>query len=86
MPTYEYRCKHCGHTFEEFQRITADPLKVCPACEQNGLERLIGAGAGIIFKGQGFYTTDYRRSSSGRSAGEESSDRASSKESEESSD
>lgn len=59
MPTYEYECEKCRHKFEVFQSITADPLKKCPTC--NGkVRRLIGVGAGLIFKGSGFYTTDYR--------------------------
>src|SRR3954447_16369945 len=60
MPTYDYRCKACGHEFEEFQSITAPTLKKCPKCGKPKLERLIGTGAGIIFKGSGFYETDYR--------------------------
>ena len=60
MPTYEYRCKACGHEFEEFQSITAEALKKCPECRKNKLERLIGTGAAILFKGSGFYETDYR--------------------------
>ena len=60
MPTYDYACKACGHRFEEFQSISAAPLKKCPACKKSKLERLIGAGAGVIFKGSGFYQTDYR--------------------------
>jgi len=60
MPTYDYACEKCGHTFEEFQSITADALRKCPACRKMGLKRLIGAGAAIIFKGSGFYQTDYR--------------------------
>ena len=63
MPTYDYACRACGHRFEEFQSISADPLKKCPACKKAKLERLIGAGAGIIFKGSGFYETDYRSAS-----------------------
>ena len=63
MPTYEYACGACGHRFDEFQSISADPLKKCPACKKPKLERLIGAGAGVIFKGSGFYQTDYRGSS-----------------------
>ena len=59
MPTYEYRCKSCGHTFEKFQPITAAPVRRCPKCKKS-VERLIGAGAGVIFKGSGFYGTDYR--------------------------
>jgi putative FmdB family regulatory protein len=62
MPTYEYRCRKCGHTFEKFQSITAEPVRRCPACGKNSAERLISAGAGVIFKGSGFYETDYKRS------------------------
>jgi putative FmdB family regulatory protein len=62
MPTYEYACGACGHRFDEFQSIAADPLTKCPACKKPKLERLIGAGAGVIFKGSGFYQTDYRGS------------------------
>ena len=62
MPTYDYACSACGHRFEEFQSITADALKKCPACKKAKLERLIGGGAGVIFKGSGFYQTDYRPS------------------------
>ena len=58
MPTYEYRCKKCGYEFEKFQQITAEPLKKCPKCGGH-VERLISGGAGIIFKGSGFYETDY---------------------------
>ena len=61
MPTYEYECRECGHQLEEFQGINAAPLKKCPACGRLKLRRLLGAGAGIIFKGSGFYQTDYRR-------------------------
>lgn len=63
MPTYEYACGACGHEFEEFQPITARPLRQCPSCRQRKLERLIGTGAGILFKGNGFYETDYRSES-----------------------
>ena len=62
MPTYDYACDACGHKFEEFQSITASPLHKCPKCGKNKLKRLIGMGAGIIFKGSGFYQTDYRSS------------------------
>lgn len=62
MPTYDYRCDACEHQFEEFQSITAKPLKKCPECGKNKLVRLIGTGAGVIFKGSGFYETDYRSS------------------------
>lgn len=60
MPTYAYACQKCDHEFETFQSITAKPLRKCPACGQAALKRLIGTGAGIIFKGSGFYATDYR--------------------------
>jgi len=60
MPTYDYECSACGHNFELFQSITANPVKKCPACHKPRAKRLIGTGAGIIFKGSGFYQTDYR--------------------------
>jgi putative FmdB family regulatory protein len=63
MPTYDYACDHCGHQFEKFQSMTATPLRVCPSCGEPALKRLIGTGAGIIFKGPGFYATDYRSES-----------------------
>lgn len=63
MPTYEYACRSCGHEFEEFQSMSAKPLRKCPECAKSALERLIGTGAGIIFKGGGFYETDYRSES-----------------------
>ncbi len=60
MPTYEYECRQCGHHCDVFQSITAKPLTRCPACKRPSLRRLIGSGAGIIFRGPGFYQTDYR--------------------------
>ena len=60
MPTYDYKCRGCDHRWEEFQRITADPTKTCPECGKPKAERVIGAGAGVLFKGTGFYQTDYR--------------------------
>ncbi len=63
MPTYEYRCKSCGHEFEEFQQITAEPLVICPKCAEPSLKRVMGSGAGMIFKGSGFYLTDYKKNS-----------------------
>ena len=60
MPTYDYRCTACKHAFEEFQSMTAKVLKKCPACGKSALERLIGTGAALVFKGSGFYQTDYR--------------------------
>lgn len=63
MPTYDYQCDACGHAFERFQSITASPLKKCPGCGKLKLKRLLGTGAGLIFKGSGFYETDYRSDS-----------------------
>lgn len=60
MPTYEYECPKCGHRFEKFQSISDPPVKTCPKCRGRKVKRLIGTGAGIIFKGSGFYGTDYR--------------------------
>src|SRR3954471_10593882 len=60
MPTYDYHCDACQHEFEVFESITADPQKKCPKCKKNKLRRLFGAGGGLIFKGSGFYQTDYR--------------------------
>jgi putative FmdB family regulatory protein len=63
MPTYDYLCGGCGHKFEKFQSITRNPLRKCPECKELKLKRLIGSGAGVIFKGTGFYETDYRSKS-----------------------
>ena len=63
MPTYAYKCDSSEHDFEMFQSITAEPLKKCPECKRAKVRRLIGTGAGIIFKGSGFYETDYRSDS-----------------------
>lgn len=60
MPTYDYTCGACGHTFERFEAITAPPDKTCPKCGEGTARRKIGAGAGVIFKGSGFYATDYK--------------------------
>jgi putative FmdB family regulatory protein len=60
MPTYDYRCDACGETFERFQSIMAAPVKVCPKCRKAKVRRLVSAGAGLIFRGSGFYITDYR--------------------------
>lgn len=63
MPTYEYQCTKCGHRFEVFQRIVDPPVKDCPKCKVKGsVEQIISGGSGLIFKGSGFYETDYRRS------------------------
>lgn len=76
MPTYDYSCSACGHTFELFQSISEPRKKKCPRCKKPKLERLIGQGAGILFKGGGFYQTDYRsdaykKSESAEKAGSE---------------
>jgi putative FmdB family regulatory protein len=63
MPTYDYECDACGHGFEKFQSITARPVRTCPECGRRKVRRLIGTGAGVIFKGSGFYQTDYKRKS-----------------------
>lgn len=76
MPTYEYKCDACGHLFEEFQSMNDKPLKKCPKCGGK-VQRLISAGAGMIFKGSGFYSTDYKKSNSSpsKSAGKTKSDK-----------
>ena len=63
MPTYEYECEACGHTFDEFQSMSDDLLTKCPQCGKKKLRRLFGAGSAVIFKGSGFYETDYRSDS-----------------------
>ena len=63
MPTYEYKCDACEHNFDEFQAISDKPLKKCPKCGKRKLRRVFGAGAAILFKGTGFYQTDYRSES-----------------------
>ncbi len=68
MPTYDYQCEACDHAFEEYQPITAKPIRKCPSCGQRKLVRLIGTGGGVIFKGSGFYQTDYRSAEYKKSA------------------
>jgi putative FmdB family regulatory protein len=63
MPTYEYVCTKCGHEMEAFQSMKDAPLKQCPVCKKAGLKRKVGGGAGLIFKGTGFYITDYKKKS-----------------------
>jgi putative FmdB family regulatory protein len=63
MPTYEYKCDACGHLFEKFQSMTAAPVRKCPVCGKSKVKRLLGTVAGLIFKGSGFYITDYRSES-----------------------
>ena len=84
MPTYEYRCESCHHQFEELQSFKDDPLTVCPKCHEASLRRLFGVGAAILFKGSGFYETDYRSESyrkaakAEQEAGSKSADKAAS--------
>ncbi len=63
MPTYDYECDACGHEWELFQRITEDAIKQCPECKKKKARRLFGTGAAVMFKGSGFYETDYRSDS-----------------------
>ena len=75
MPTYDYKCTACGHTFDELQSFSAPPLTKCPACKKNKLERLFGGGGAIIFKGSGFYETDYRRKDEEKKNGKPAEDK-----------
>jgi putative FmdB family regulatory protein len=75
MPTYEYECEKCGHRFEVFQSMSEPPRKRCPKCKGK-VRRLVGGGAGIVFKGSGFYATDYRSSSYKEQKRKESGDAA----------
>ena len=89
MPTYEYKCTSCGHTFEAVQSMNDKPLSRCPKCK-SAVRRVINGGMGIIFKGSGFYTTDYKKSSAltggnGKKAESSSSSESSSKENKDSS-
>jgi putative FmdB family regulatory protein len=72
MPTYDYICDACGHEFEAFESIKADPQRVCPSCREEKLRRKLGSGAAILFKGSGFYQTDYRSESYKKAARAES--------------
>ncbi|MDZ7724522.1 MAG: FmdB family zinc ribbon protein [candidate division KSB1 bacterium] len=67
MPTYEYLCKNCGYRFEKFQSINDEPVRECPKCKQIKVERLLNGGSGLIFKGSGFYITDYKKSQNSES-------------------
>ncbi|MCA9287966.1 MAG: hypothetical protein KDA05_05240 [Phycisphaerales bacterium] len=79
MPTYDYRCTACSHEFEHFQSMKDKPLRKCPSCAKNALERLIGTGGAVIFKGGGFYQTDYRSESYKKAAESDSKPPASEK-------
>jgi putative FmdB family regulatory protein len=72
MPTYEYVCPKCHHAFEAFQSMNDALLTTCPQCRKRGLKRLIGGGAGLIFKGTGFYITDYKNKKAPEKSGGES--------------
>jgi putative FmdB family regulatory protein len=78
MPTYEYLCESCGKRFDYFQKMTDSPLKRCLCCRRGKVKRLIGTGAGIIFKGNGFYCTDYRSDNYQKAAKKDSSSSSSS--------
>lgn len=73
MPTYEYQCTACHHRFERLQSFAAKPISVCPKCGKRSAKRLISAGGGLLFKGSGFYATDYRSSSYKKQAASEKS-------------
>lgn len=79
MPTYDYRCKACSNAWEEWQSITAEPTKKCPKCGKAKAERVIGPGAGLLFRGSGFYITDYRSDSYKKAAKAESGRKGESK-------
>lgn len=68
MPTYDYVCKYCEHAFEHFQGLNDKRLRKCPECKRPGLERQFGIGAGVVFKGSGFYETDYKRADAAKKA------------------
>lgn len=70
MPTYDYICAKCSHELEAFHSMKDDPLKKCPACKKPSLKRKVGGGAGLIFKGSGFYITDYKKKSGASDAAE----------------
>lgn len=73
MPTYDYQCQACGHSWELFQSMNDDPVKSCPKCKKRKAKRLLGLGAGIIFKGTGFYETDYKNKKPEKNKGESGS-------------
>ena len=75
MPTYEYKCDQCGHGFEEMQSITANALTKCPICNSS-IRRVINGGAGLIFKGTGFYITDYKNKKTAGGNGKDKSQKS----------
>ncbi|MBG84419.1 MAG: FmdB family transcriptional regulator [Phycisphaerae bacterium] len=77
MPTYDYLCEACGHAFELFQSMSAPVKRKCPECKKSKLKRLIGTGSGVLFKGSGFYETDYRSDSYKKAQKEDSSSKSS---------
>jgi putative FmdB family regulatory protein len=79
MPTYDYKCSECGHLFEELQSMNAVPLVDCPDCGKPALKRLIAGGAGMVFKGSGFYLTDYGKAGSAKASPSSSSGKPSEK-------
>ena len=81
MPLYEYECDACGHEFEELQRMSERPIRKCPKCRKLRVRRLISGGAGVIFKGSGFYETDYKRKRAAPAASEASGESKDSKDS-----
>jgi putative FmdB family regulatory protein len=72
MPIYEYRCKSCGYEFEELQSIKEKPITVCPKCSKPSVKRLLSSGPALVFKGSGFYATDYQKSNTSSSSGKKS--------------
>ena len=78
MPTYDYECQACNHHFEKYQAMSAPKLRTCPECGRRKLVRLVGMGAGVIFKGSGFYETDYKRAAASKGPKAETSSSSSS--------
>jgi len=79
MPIYEYRCKSCGYEFEELQSIKEKPITVCPKCSKPSVKRLLSSGPALVFKGSGFYATDYQKSNTSSSSDKKSKSKSSSK-------